>query len=118
MPWQRGASTVHAVEARTCHGIVDEVRGIAADASEFMLQGEPMANWRPKVGGFDAFLRKYDTNGNVIWTKQFGTNTTDQANAVAVNSTGVYVAGDTVGAFPGQAHIGGLWDVFAAKFDS
>lgn len=71
----------------------------------------------PAVGGTDIFLRKYDVNGNIIWTKQFGTNTTDQGNAVAVDATGVYVAGDTTGAFAGQTKVGGLWDAFAAKFD-
>ena len=34
-----------------------------------------------------------------------GTDGNDYGHAISVNSTGVYVAGDTTGAFPGQNHI-------------
>jgi uncharacterized protein (TIGR03437 family) len=96
----------------------DSIRGIAVDVSGVYVVG--LTNGvvaAPAVGGNDIFLRKYDSNGNVIWTKQFGTNTTDQGNSVAVDETGVYVAGDTTGTFTGQTKVGGLWDEFAAKFD-
>lgn len=99
-------------------GNADQARGIAVDVSGVYVMG--LTNGvvaAPAVGGNDIFLRKYDSNGNVIWTKQFGTNTTDQGNGVAVDATGVYVAGDTTGTFAGQTKVGGLWDEFAAKFD-
>jgi uncharacterized protein (TIGR03437 family) len=99
-------------------GSVDEVRGIAAGASGVYVTG--LTNGvlaQPGVGGSDVYLRKYDVDGNVIWTRQFGSVATDQGNAVAVDFTGVYVAGDTTGAFAGQNHLGGLWDEFAAMFD-
>ena len=96
----------------------DEARGVAVDSSGVYVVGRTNGELAaPAVGGLDVFLRKFDANGNVIWTRQFGSNTTDQGNAVAVNSTGVYVAGDTTGAFPGQTKVGGLWDEFAAKYD-
>lgn len=99
-------------------GSVEQARGIAVDASGVYVAG--LTNGvlaAPAVGGSDAFLRKYDVNGNVVWTKQFGSDTTDQGNAVAVDATGVYVAGDTTGTFAGQSKAGGLWDEFAAKFE-
>src|ERR1700722_14850870 len=39
-------------------------------------------------GTLDIFVRKYDFNGNEMWTRQFGPG---RANAIAANSTGVYV---------------------------
>jgi Beta-propeller repeat len=45
-----------------------------------------------KVGGVDAFLRKYDASGVVQWTRQFGTVDADFAIDVTLDSSGnVYV---------------------------
>src|SRR5438105_1732477 len=63
-------------------------------------------------------IRKFDSGGNVLWTRQFGTNTTDDVYAVAAGALGVYVAGDTTATFPGQTKVGGLYDAFVMKFDS
>ncbi len=69
------------------------------------------------VSGFDAFVRKYDANGNLLWTRQFGTTGSDFARGVAVDATGVYVVGETGGALPGQTWAGGT-DAFARKYDA
>lgn len=99
-------------------GSAEQARGIAVHASGVYVVGSTNGVLAtPAAGGTDIFVRKYDANGNVVWTKQFGSNTTDQGNAVAVDATGVYVAGDTTGTFTGQSKAGGLWDEFAAKFD-
>jgi len=65
------------------------------------------------LGGQDAYVRKYDASGNEIWTRQFGTNSDDQAYAVTVDPSGLYVAGNGPGYFPGQTSSAG--DMFAAK---
>jgi hypothetical protein len=45
-----------------------------------------------KVGSRDVFLRKYDANGVVHWTKQFGTTEFDVSRDVTLDSSGnVYV---------------------------
>jgi hypothetical protein len=67
-------------------------------------------------GAWDAYVRKYDTSGNEIWTRQFGSAAYDLAQAVAADSTGVYVAGFTAGALPGQTS-GFAWDAFIRKYD-
>lgn len=66
---------------------------------------------------YDAFLRRYDAEGNELWTRQFGTNGTDRALAIAVSGDDVYVAGSTDGRFPKQAAMGGL-DAWVARFDA
>jgi hypothetical protein len=72
------------------------------------------------TGGPDAYLRKYNTAGVELWTRQFGTNAGDSSNGVWVDADGdVYVAGDTSGAFPGFTPIGaaGSRDGFVRKYD-
>ena len=65
---------------------------------------------------YDAFLRRYDGDGNDLWTRQFGTNGIDQALAISVVDSDVYVSGSTTGRFPKQELKGGL-DAFVARFD-
>jgi hypothetical protein len=66
----------------------------------------------------DAFLRKYDADGNESWTRQFGTAAYEIANATAVDSAGnVLVAGITNGALPGQTSAGSI-DAFVRKYDT
>ena len=51
----------------------------------------------------DAFVRKYDANGNELWTRQFGTENTDRALGLTVDHAGdVYVVGDSTTPLPGQ----------------
>ena len=69
-----------------------------------------------RLGSSDAFLRKYDPDGNEVWTRQFGTSWGDSAWGVAAGPQGeVYVAGFTRGALPGQTSAG-MSDVFIVKF--
>ncbi|MGH2829641.1 MAG: SBBP repeat-containing protein, partial [Actinomycetota bacterium] len=64
----------------------------------------------------DAYLRRYDASGAVIWTRQFGTPNHDYALGVAVDGPGnVYVSGYTDGTLPGQTASGG-GDAFALKW--
>jgi hypothetical protein len=69
------------------------------------------------AGTADAFIRKYDLNGNELWTRQFGTTVVDLLVGVATDATGVYAAGRTDGALPDQAHAGGA-DAFVRKYDA
>ncbi|HWS87552.1 MAG TPA: hypothetical protein VN282_11350 [Pyrinomonadaceae bacterium] len=49
------------------------------------------------------------------WVSQFGTTESDIAGGVAADSGGVYVAGSTVGVFPGQSAAGGI-DLYLRKY--
>jgi hypothetical protein len=62
----------------------------------------------------DAFVRKYDADGGIVWTRPFGSASDDYATSVAVNATGaIAVAGYTRGALPGQVSVG-VDDAFVA----
>ena len=68
-------------------------------------------------GSNDAFVRKYDSAGNEIWTRQFGSSDNDYAWGVAVDSSdNVYITGITGGTLPGQDNLGGT-DAFVRKYD-
>lgn len=68
-------------------------------------------------GEKDAFLVKFDTSGNKLWTRQIGTEYTDTSDAVAVDNAGnVYISGITKGDLGGTN--AGSFDAFLAKFDS
>lgn len=70
------------------------------------------------AGFADAYVRKYDALGNELWTRQFGVNGNDSANAVAVDAAGnIAVTGVVDGAFPG-ATAGGGDDLYVRKYDS
>ena len=96
---------------------VEEANGVATDATGIYVVGTTNGNLAGAVGGRDGTLRKYDIAGNTLWTRQFGTNSTDDAYTVAAGALGVYVAGDTTVAFPGQTKVGGLYDAYVLKFD-
>ena len=55
------------------------------------------------AGGLDAFARRYDPSGNVLWTRQFGSPDDDYAVGATVGPSGdVFVVGTTNGSLPGQ----------------
>src|ERR1700686_4570243 len=88
---------------------------VAADAASVYIVG--VSNGlpgQPQIFNNDAFIRKYDPDGNEVWTRLFGSVET-RALGVALDSTGVYVAGFTDGALPGQKPVSGGEDIFIRK---
>ena len=71
---------------------------------------------KTNAGANDAFVRKYGSDGNLTWTRQFGTPAYDIAWAVAVDVAGdAYVAGYTGGTLAGQVSAGDS-DAFVRKY--
>lgn len=77
-------------------------------------------------GTNDAFLVKFDSNGNRLWSTYYGGSGIDQGYAVTTNSIGdVYLAGfttstngiSTLGSHQ-PAFGGGTYDAFIVKFDA
>jgi hypothetical protein len=98
----------------------DFVTGVSADSSGVYVVGWTVGTFPDQTneGDLDAFIIKYDSNGEEIWTRQFGTPQLDTASGVSVDSSdGVYVAGDTEGTLPGETSEGDL-DAFIIKYNS
>jgi hypothetical protein len=71
----------------------------------------------PNAGGLDAFITKYDAEGNLLWTRQLGTAGRDGGRGVSVDGLGnVYVSGSTEGSLGGPS--AGRSDAFVAKYDA
>jgi hypothetical protein len=101
-------------------GGADIAYGVATDATGIYVVGVvtgALPGQSYAGGSGDAFVRKYDASGTEKWTRQFGTSGDDCAYGVAIDSTGIYVAGVTGGALPGQSNIGSH-DVFVRKYDA
>lgn len=61
-------------------------------------------------------MRKFDTDGNEVWTDQFGTSARDEATAVAVDEhDNIYVVGYTMGDLVAPNE--GSYDSFVRKYD-
>lgn len=64
----------------------------------------------------DAFIVKYESDGDLAWSKQFGTEHDDMAESVATDGQGfVYVAGQTLNLFSPDSQSD---DVMIVKFDT
>ncbi|HKU55231.1 MAG TPA: hypothetical protein VJP60_07685, partial [Rhizomicrobium sp.] len=71
-------------------------------------------------GNSDAFVARYDANGNQTWIKQIQTLANNQSNAVSVDASGnVYIGGSVSGGVIGAGQVAlGKGDAFLAKYDS
>jgi hypothetical protein len=66
--------------------------------------------------GFDdSFTVLLDTNGNLLWTRQYGTRSNDDGIGVATDGGGnIWVIGNTFGGFTSSA----TEDIFLLRYDS
>ncbi len=98
---------------------LDEVaNGIATGPGGVYVGGYTfgsMVTGQANAGNKDAVVIKYSPAGSALWIRQFGTAQSDEIQAVAADSTGVYVAGITSGALAGSS--AGSEDVFVRKYD-
>jgi hypothetical protein len=111
--------------ATSADGLSDTVLTIATgDDSSIYVAGQTWGSFPGYInaGITDAYLRKYDQFGNEQWTVQFGSPLADSINSVAVDSTGIYVAGNAFATLPGFNQLPGAGsapaqgDGFVAKF--
>jgi hypothetical protein len=71
----------------------------------------------PNAGELDAFVRKYDPVGTLLWSRQLGTDADDLAHDVSADQLGgVYISGVTGGSLEGAN--AGESDAFVSKYDT
>lgn len=94
------------------------VRGVAIDAAgDILVAGETSGALAGESAGFsDGWLRKYDAAGEVVWTRQFGSDATDELRGVATDpEDNVLLVGSTYGAL-GDTDLAGA-DIWVRKYD-
>ncbi len=100
-------------------GSNDSSRGLDVDgAGNVFIAGDTQGSLGgPNAGSSDAFLSKYTNAGDLVWIRQFGTNSQDGVGGVAVDAMGnVLVTGATYGSL-GGAHAG-AFDIYLRKYSS
>jgi hypothetical protein len=99
-------------------GYYDGLADFDPSASSYTLQSQ---------GSTDAFISKYDNNGNFIWAKSFGSTSNDVSWSLAVDLNGnSIITGGFIGTVdfdPGPSvlnvtSVSGSTDVFVSKFDT
>lgn len=96
----------------------DAAGGIAADKTGITIVGTTGGNFaHPVDGAADAVVRRYDRNGHVLWTRQFGTDHQDIGTDVAADAKGLTVLGSTDGEFGGSGGTLGVEDLFVRRYD-
>lgn len=69
----------------------------------------------PSAGGIDAYARKYDSAGTLLWTRQIGSSAADEGRAVSADGLGsLYISGFTLGSLNGPN--AGNNDAFISKY--
>jgi uncharacterized protein DUF1996/beta-propeller repeat-containing protein len=94
----------------------DQVLAVAVDDTGVYVVGSTDGRFpkQARRGGLDAFVAKFASSGRPMWLTQFGTRGMDEATAVGVAGTGLFVAGSTDGRI-GRTRVGGT-DAFVGGF--
>ena len=92
---------------------VEFARSISVDGTALYVGGETLGAFPGQTasGSRDAFISKFDTSGNPLWTRQFGSPLWEDVASVAADATAVYVAGRVVGSTSGTP-------AFVRKYDA
>jgi hypothetical protein len=97
--------------------------GVSADGlGNVYISGDTDGNLGgPTAGGSDAFVSKYDSAGNLLWSRQLGTGRDDHSEGVSADGMGnVYISGWTYGSLggPNAGGDGISPDAFVAKYNA
>jgi PKD repeat protein len=95
----------------------DYATSLVVDESGIYLGGYTLGSLEgfTNAGSYDAFLRKYNPDGSLAWTRQFGTDNSDDIVDMTIDGDNIFITGNTSGSLDGQGNLGGS-DVFIGKF--
>lgn len=94
--WVRKYDSSGHVQWTQQFGTIDreEAFGILADDTGASAVGYARSGlFGPTLGGSDVFVRRFDSNGNALWTIQTGSVINDYGFGVATDAGGIYIAG-------------------------
>ena len=91
-------------------------RAITTSGGDIYVAGQALSTTQIATGGL-VTLRKLDKDGNEIWKSQFSPVFNMTVWGVAADSTGAYLAGQTVNALPGETFHGNV-DGWIIKYDA
>lgn len=97
----------------------DEARAVGIDAARNLyVAGRTNASVQAaNAGGWDGFVLKLNSDGDVQWWRQLGSVGDETVNSMAVTASGdIYIAGATSGNLDGNN--AGSNDVFVAKYNT
>lgn len=92
-------------------------RGVSLHGGHLYVTGQTSGTFPGQIGigSSDVYVRKYTTDGDVQWTRQFGSQENDDPRGIIAHSSGLYVAGHTKGILPDQISAGGS-DAFVRMY--
>lgn len=97
----------------------DRARGLSVGSGSVRVVGstDGAIRGKPSLGGDDAFVQTYTTDGRRGWARQLGSAGADIATSVLALPGTTYVTGTTDGTFQGQASAGGS-DAFVMRLNA
>ena len=93
--------------------------GLAVSPSGIYVTGFTKGDFEGNrsAGKDDIFLSKFNTQGGLQWTRQWGTENIDWGNDVSTCTSGMYITGFTKGDLSGNKN-SGFNDIFLTKYNS
>lgn len=96
------------------------VGGSTSDYSQYVIQTSDggyavtgLSDSYPAGGGYDIFLSKFDSSGNLSWSKTWGGSADDYGQSLIQTSDGSYVVASITSSYGA-----GGWDMLLTKLDS
>ena len=91
---------------------------LADGAGGALVAGQTRTFLGPNQTGFDAFVRHYDRDGNLLWDRRLATEFGDSIEGLAPDGQGgFYVSGNTEGSLAGTNPTPVADDPFVARYD-
>ncbi len=114
-------SNTLSVTAKPTTGTTTAQATVVDNSGNVYVVGNATGNFGNQLnqGSQDAYLTKYDSAGNVQWTRLLGSTGTANGYSLALDPTGgVVVAGSTTAALTTTSVTDGNTDSFVAKYDA
>lgn len=104
-------------EPRRSQGFVYRTASVVTDGEGVYTTGvQPQPGISEDATDTDVFVKRYNTDGSLVWTRIIDANGSVFARDLAIDETGLYVTGDVSGILAGQTSAGGI-DSFIKKLD-